>query len=121
MTGNSGMATAGTMIGGTLGRKAADWTGRGVSLAGKGAVWAGKKAAPVVARATQAVDRRLAPMMLAPTKEDSVLERTSNIPADIHIPTGYKPAGNEKNLQKHNDPEQAFIKQRSKNIRDYYV
>lgn len=139
MTGNSGLATAGAMLGGQIGHKTADWTGRGMILAGKGAVWAGQKAAPVIDRMSQVADRRLADVLFqVPGKKEATPE-TSEIPTSIHFPAGYRPAGedfwknvdlstrykreyvaelvNNQKIQRHNELEQAFLKRN----RDYYV
>ena len=142
MTGNSGMATVGAMLGGKMGRKTADWTGRGIELAGKGAAWASTKAAPVIHRVSQAVDRRLTNQLSQVperTEQKEAIPEISERSISIHFPAGYKPAAedfwrdvdlnkrynreyvaelvNNKKLQRQNELEQAFLKQ----SRDYYV
>src|SRR5690606_30908981 len=116
-----------------LGRKTVKWTG-------KGAVWAEKKAAPVVSHTAQtvkqAVGQRLAPQVSGQGK--SVPGSTEN-PIRIHFPDNYQPAGeefwknadlsnrykreyvaeliNNQKMQRHNELEQTFLKRN----RDYYV
>lgn len=134
MSNNSGMMTAGTMIGGAIGHKTGHVIGKGIS-------WTKAKAAPLMTSAIHGVSRSSAGVHQTQEMLEQEVSATDYAGPNFHFPAEYQPADakfwstvnlndryqrdyvadlvNSKKLQRHNDLEQAFLLKKKHS--DYYV